>query len=83
MLWALTVSRGISTSLWIVLDPISPHRATFAAVLARAWKKRVKGRDWYDFASFVARRTPVSLVHLEARLRQGEFFQSADALSWP
>jgi predicted nucleotidyltransferase component of viral defense system len=40
------------------------------AVLCRRWKRRVKGRDWYDLAWFLARRTPVRLAHLEARLVQ-------------
>lgn len=40
------------------------------ALLCRDWKGRVKGRDWYDFAWFVARDVPVRLDHLAARLRQ-------------
>jgi len=40
------------------------------AVLCRKWKTRVKGRDWYDFAWYVGRRTPVHLSHFEARMRQ-------------
>ncbi len=40
------------------------------AVLCRRWKKRVKGRDWYDLVWFLARQTPVRLAHLEARLIQ-------------
>lgn len=40
------------------------------ALLSRAWKTRVKGRDWYDYAFLVRRRVPLLLSHLEARLRQ-------------
>lgn len=40
------------------------------AVLCRRWKKRVKGRDWYDLVWFLARQTPVRLAHLKARLVQ-------------
>ena len=40
------------------------------ALLCRAWKRRVKGRDWYDFVWYVARDTPLRLSHLEARMRQ-------------
>ena len=40
------------------------------AVLSRRWQNRVKGRDWYDFAFFVRKKIPLSLLHLEARLRQ-------------
>jgi len=31
------------------------------ACLFRAWKNRVKGRDWYDLAWFAARKTPLRL----------------------
>ncbi len=64
-------------------DDSSLFAGKLAAVLVRAWKNRVKGRDWYDFSFFVARRIPVSLMHLEARLRQGDYLQSAGALSLP
>ena len=40
------------------------------AILFRDWKSRVKGRDFYDLVWFVARRVPVNLPHLEARIRQ-------------
>lgn len=40
------------------------------ACIARSWKSRVKGRDWYDLIFFAARGLPVDLGHLEARLRQ-------------
>jgi len=44
------------------------------AVLSRGWKRRVKGRDWYDFAFLVRKKVPVRLAHLEARLRQKNFY---------
>ncbi|HRY83263.1 MAG TPA: nucleotidyl transferase AbiEii/AbiGii toxin family protein [Candidatus Cloacimonadota bacterium] len=40
------------------------------AVLARSWKNRVKGRDWYDLIWFVQQAVPLKLGHLEARLKQ-------------
>jgi predicted nucleotidyltransferase component of viral defense system len=40
------------------------------AILFRAWKNRVKGRDWYDLVWYVAREVPVHLKHLENRMRQ-------------
>lgn len=40
------------------------------AALARQWKGRVKGRDWFDMIWFVGRQTPASLGHLHARLVQ-------------
>jgi len=41
-----------------------------SAVLAREWKGRVKGRDWYDLIWYVAKKIPLHLSHLEARLKQ-------------
>lgn len=38
-------------------------------VLFRAWKKRVKGRDWYDMIWFLRRGERLHLSHLEQRMR--------------
>ena len=40
------------------------------AALFRKWKRRVKGRDWYDFAWYVARGVALDLAHLRARAAQ-------------
>lgn len=40
------------------------------ALIYRAWKKRVKGRDWYDFEWYVRHNIPLSLAHLAERCRQ-------------
>ena len=32
------------------------------AAIYRAWKGRVKGRDWYDVAWFIKRKTPLNLL---------------------
>jgi predicted nucleotidyltransferase component of viral defense system len=50
------------------------------AVLARKWKDRVKGRDFYDLVWYVGRRIPVNLGHLEARLRQSGDWSEAKPL---
>lgn len=41
------------------------------AALFRAWKGRVKGRDWYDLAWFIRRKTPLNLS-LFSKLNQQE-----------
>jgi predicted nucleotidyltransferase component of viral defense system len=41
-----------------------------SAILARTWKGRTKGRDWYDLIWFVAKKIPLHLSHLEFRLKQ-------------
>jgi hypothetical protein len=48
------------------------------ALLARRWRNRVKGRDWYDFVFFVARGVGLDLGHLEARLRASGHWTGAD-----
>jgi predicted nucleotidyltransferase component of viral defense system len=51
------------------------------ALLCRAWKQRVKGRDWYDFIWFVQNNIPLNLKHLKARLVQTGHFEKDEALS--
>ena len=53
-----------------VYDPPSLFAGKMHAVLCRAWKTRVKGRDLYDFVWYVGRRTELNLRHLEARMHQ-------------
>lgn len=43
------------------------------AVICRAWKSRIKGRDLYDYVFYLANRTPVNLKHLNARLVDSGF----------
>jgi len=43
------------------------------AVICRAWKNRVKGRDLYDYVFYLSRGTAVNLKHLSARLAQSGF----------
>ena len=40
------------------------------ALVFRAWKKRVKGRDWYDFEWYVRNGVPLDFKHLQERIRQ-------------
>ena len=46
------------------------------AVLCRAWKNRIKGRDLYDYVFYLSMNTTVNLKHLEARLRQSGFMET-------
>lgn len=64
----------------IVLNPTSfyvltLHRSDlFAgkmhAILYRAWKGRVKGRDWYDLIWYIQNKVPLSLRYLEECMKQ-------------
>ena len=40
------------------------------AVICRAWKQRVKGRDLYDYIFYLSRNATLNLPHLKARLVQ-------------
>ena len=40
------------------------------ALVFRAWKNRIKGRDWYDFEWYVRRGIPLDWNHLHERILQ-------------
>ena len=51
------------------------------AVICRAWKSRVKGRDLYDYVFYLSKNTPVNLKHLNARLLDSGFEGAREDLS--
>lgn len=51
------------------------------AVLCRAWKGRVKGRDWYDLVWYVANHPQLHLEHLEQRMRQSGHLRKKEQLT--
>ncbi len=51
------------------------------AVLCRAWKNRVKGRDLYDYVFYLSRKTPVNMPHLKARLVDSGFVDEGSDLT--
>ncbi|MCF8053242.1 MAG: nucleotidyl transferase AbiEii/AbiGii toxin family protein [Desulfobacterales bacterium] len=53
------------------------------AVLCRRWKRRVKGRDWYDFLWYVSHHPQLHLAHLEQRMRQSGDWKEKAALAEP
>ena len=69
-----------TTEQKLLLEPISFMTRCFSlqdlfagkmhAMVYRAWKNRVKGRDWYDFEWYVRHRTPLNFTHLQERIRQ-------------
>jgi len=64
----------------LVLNPVSFYVLTlhksdlFAgkmhAALYRAWKGRVKGRDWYDLEWYIRNKIPLNLRYLETIMQQ-------------
>ncbi len=53
------------------------------ALVYRAWKNRVKGRDWYDFEWYVRKRVPLDFNHLQERIKEfnGEVKTTEEFLS--
>jgi len=41
-----------------------------SAALFRKWKRRIKGRDWYDVAWYITKRVPLDLTHLVERAKE-------------
>ena len=40
------------------------------ALVYRAWQRRIKGRDWYDFEWYVRHQIPLDYHHLQERIRE-------------
>lgn len=52
-----------------------------SAILCRAWKSRVKGRDLYDYIFYLQKNATFNLKHLQARLIQAEFIDTKKELN--
>lgn len=70
---------GFSTEQKLLLQPYSFFTRCYSlpclfagkmhALLFRAWKNRVKGRDWYDFEWYIRKGIPMNWVHFCERAR--------------
>ena len=40
------------------------------ALVYRAWQRRIKGRDWYDFEWYVRHHVPLDFKHLQERIHE-------------
>lgn len=70
---------GFSTEQKLLLQPYSFFTRCYSlpclfagkmhALLFRAWKNRVKGRDWYDFEWYVRKGIPMNWAHFCERAR--------------
>lgn len=82
---------GFDTETRFLLHPISFSVRAFSlpdmfagkmhAVLCRAWKSRVKGRDWYDLIWYVANHPELHLKHLEQRMIQSGHLKKTQRLT--
>ena len=43
-----------------------------SAALFRKWKRRVKGRDWYDVVWYICHHVPLDIAHLVERAKESE-----------
>lgn len=57
----------------VLYDMPSLFAGKIHAVICRAWKNRIKGRDLYDYVFYLSRNTKVNLKHLTARLAQSGY----------
>lgn len=62
-------------------DESSLFAGKIHAVLCRAWKNRIKGRDFYDYLWYLSRGTNVNLLHLQKRLEQSGKWDTFDNLT--
>ena len=51
------------------------------AVICRAWKSRVKGRDLYDYVFYLSRKATLNTEHLKARLVQSDVWKAEEAFT--
>jgi predicted nucleotidyltransferase component of viral defense system len=65
----------------MVLDESSLFAGKTNAALYRAWKKRVKGRDWYDLVWFLRRNIPINQRYLEACMRDNGDLSDGELLT--
>ena len=51
------------------------------AVICRAWKNRIKGRDLYDYVFYLANQAKINLPHLRARLEDSGVLKENDTFT--
>lgn len=64
-----------------IYDESSLFAGKIHAVLCRNWKKRVKGRDLYDFEFYIKNGCLLNLEHLKQRMVQTGHFKENEQLS--
>ena len=74
------ISRPLPINHYLcVLDKPSLFAGKISAVIGRGWKKRVKGRDFYDYLWYVKEKVPVNMAYLKNNLeREGIIDKGVD-----
>ncbi len=62
-------------------DEASLFAGKVHALLCRNWKKRIKGRDLYDFEFYVRNGCLLNIKHLEKRMKQTGHLQESEELT--
>ena len=82
---------GFNTEAKLLLQPFSFYTPCYVAedlfagkmhaLLFRAWKQRVKGRDWYDFEWYVKNGYALNLEHLTTRARESGDLENSESFT--
>jgi len=64
----------------LTLHPSDLFAGKMHAILYRAWKGRVKGRDWYDLIWYMQNHIPLSLSHLERTMKHAKHLKDHETL---
>jgi hypothetical protein len=65
------IKAPIPVSIRAVVEP-DLFACKLHAALYRAWKQRIKGRDWYDVVWFIRRDTPLNLAYLSKCMQNNQ-----------
>lgn len=58
-----------------ILKPSYLFSGKMHAILFRKWKRRIKGRDFYDLLWYLGQNIPVNLGYLENKMRDGKVWR--------
>ncbi len=82
---------GFTTCTELIREPLPVSIVTITkpdlfasklhAALFRAWKNRVKGRDWYDVVWYIRNNIPLSLSYFKENLKKNETYLAPDDLT--
>lgn len=74
----------------LVLNPVTFYVLTLhksdlfagkmGAILYRAWKGRIKGRDWYDLIWYIQNKVPLSLRYFNSCLKQAGHLEQSESI---
>lgn len=87
----VTAPLNFETEIKVLPPPITASVKTLTtsslfagkmhAVLFRKWKKRVKGRDFYDLLWYLGQGVPVKLSYLETKMKDTGFLKAQQKLT--